>query len=231
MKHARIAIAAAAAGILTACASPPTMTRDQYLAATTRIYPGKSKEQVIDAAERVLRLADGDDFKIAHQPNGFQATRQWLIYLVIGATVGHDYWSLSVEDAAGGVKASVNVSTSEQSVAPVATSQPNTWSAGTTPLGSRPIDGTALYDVFWARMDYMLHRTDAWMTCDASNARVKAGTVYGANDALCNSFNMTDNEPGKAKARAAAGQHASQNFGRAAPLQETGPVALDRPPK
>ncbi|AEC22239.1 hypothetical protein PT7_P003 (plasmid) [Pusillimonas sp. T7-7] len=57
------------------------------------------------------------------------------------------------------------------------------------------VPGTAIYDVFWARMDYLLGKNDKWMTCEEANSRVKAAITWGPNEALCNSFNMKDAAP------------------------------------
>ena len=57
--HARVA-AAVAAAVLVGCATPPQMTREQYLATTARTFEVPA-ERAIQAAEQVLKLADGDD--------------------------------------------------------------------------------------------------------------------------------------------------------------------------
>ena len=51
--------------------------------------------------------------------------------------------------------------------------------------GGVPLNSTAIYDLFWGRMDYLLGRRDRWMTCDEAKARRKAGTTYGLLEALC----------------------------------------------
>lgn len=51
--------------------------------------------------------------------------------------------------------------------------------------GGMPLNSTAIYDLFWGRMDYLLGRRDEWMTCDEAEARRKAGITYGQLEALC----------------------------------------------
>ncbi|RXZ42712.1 hypothetical protein EBB06_12530 [Crenobacter cavernae] len=57
------------------------------------------------------------------------------------------------------------------------------------------VNGSAIYDVFWARMDWMLGRRGDWMDCKVADQRVKTGAAWGTNEALCNSFNITDKAP------------------------------------
>lgn len=64
-----------AALLVGGCAEQQTLTREESLAMTTRFYSGVTKQQVIDAAERLFRLADGDDVSLVHHENGFHATR------------------------------------------------------------------------------------------------------------------------------------------------------------
>lgn len=182
---------------LTGCASTPRpdLTREEFLTITSREYAGVSKDQVIGAAERLFRLADGDDFEIVHAHEGIHATRKWSAYLVIAAVIGTDYWNFLVSETASGVKARVQLNTQSQGVTPMATTASD-WTATTMPMDGVPITGTAIYDVFWARMDYLLGKRPDWMTCEIADTRVKTGATWGSNEALCNSFNMKDAAPG-----------------------------------
>lgn len=49
--------------------------------------------------------------------------------------------------------------------------------------------------MFFARLDYLLGKGGAWMTCKDADERVKSGATWGNNEALCNSFNITDAHP------------------------------------
>lgn len=180
--------------VLSACATPRYMDRTEWLSVTTREFQGKSKEEVISAAQKLLRLADGDDFHIAHTDNGFHASRRWTAYMVIAAEFGTDHWLFETTDIPGGVRARVQVSTQSQAATPVATTS-GAWTATTGPLMGSPVDGNALYDVFWARMEYLLGYRNEWMTCEVADKRVRADIVWGRNAALCNSFNVADDRP------------------------------------
>jgi hypothetical protein len=180
---------------LTACVSTPTLSRDEWLSMTNRTYEGVTKEQAISAAERLMRLADGDDFMIAHSDDGFLATRIWSVYLVLAASVGTDSWMVrAVENRGSGTRVSVSVGTQVGSVSGVVTG-PNTVAPLTTPSVGSPVNGTAVCDVFWARMDYLLGRRQFWMDCLEANERVGTRVVWGDNSALCNGFNIKDDVP------------------------------------
>ena len=73
--------------VLIGCAAQPKLTREEQLSVASRSYEGVTKEQIIMAAERVLELADGDDFKITHTEDGLFASRGWTVYIVLGALI------------------------------------------------------------------------------------------------------------------------------------------------
>lgn len=173
----------------------PRMTRAEYLETTTRVYKNSDKEEVFAAIEKLFILADGNDFKFTYTEDGMQAMRNWSIFLIFAAGFGTDYWNINVQDVEnGGVRVSTRVATQSQSMAPTPTTGGN-YSAGTTPLMGSPLEGTSIYDLFYARLDYLLGVRSEWMSCDDSDKRKSNGVTWGLNDALCNSFNMKDNTP------------------------------------
>lgn len=179
---------------LSGCAAPPKqLTRDEWLNATTRTYSGVSKEQALAASEKLLRLADGDDFDIRHTESGINATRAWIAYAVIVGVNGTDYWDIRTDEIGDGVKVSVQVSTQTQSTGPM--QMGSTWMPVNSTTPGTPAYGVAIYDVFFSRLDYLLGKSGKWMTCKAADERVKSGATWGNNEALCNSFNITDSLP------------------------------------
>lgn len=199
--HARICLTALAALLfLQGCASGPRkeLSREEWIATTSRTYSGVTREQAIAAAERVLRLADGDDFQIVHNQDGFDAVRDWTAFAVIVLVTGKDYWSIRVMEQPGGVKMTVQSSVTADTTAPTPTTTKGTWVATSSPSGAggRPVDGPALYELFFSRVDFLVGLSPRWVACDEANARVDNGATWGANRALCNSFNMTDDKPG-----------------------------------
>lgn len=181
--------------ILAGCAtSGPPMSREEYLATTQRVYEGKTPDETLNAAEQLFRLADGDDFTFHHNDDALLAHRNWSIYIVLAATFGSDQWLIKAQEVDGGTKVSAQVGTSSGNIIPAPTTGGDMAAFG-TPGGGSPVRGTAIYDLFWARMDYLLGKTDHWMTCAEADQRVKDGIVWGKNEALCNSFNMKDLPP------------------------------------
>lgn len=183
-----------AAGLTTGCAHEPAMSRQQYLAMTSRYYPDRSAEQVIAAAERVLRLADGDDFKFAHNPKGFVASRNWTIYVVLAASSGTDTWVLDTVPSGPGTRVNLQVGRQAAAIVPVSTTS-GAMTATSLPSVGSPVEGTATYDLFWARLDYLLGKRPDWMSCDVADKRVSQRIAWGDNSALCNSFNVKDMTP------------------------------------
>ncbi|MGH8128275.1 MAG: hypothetical protein ACRETC_07905 [Gammaproteobacteria bacterium] len=153
-----------------------------------------TKDQALETVEKLFRLDDGDDFDVVQMRDGLRATRHWLIYLVLAASSGHDYWDVQAKEILDGVIISVQVNRNAQAVTPMPTTGGN-WTATTGAMAGAPIDGTAIYDVFFARLDYLLGKRKHWMTCKQSDERVKKGIVWGANNEICNSFNVADKNP------------------------------------
>lgn len=180
---------------LSGCAiKAPHLTRKEWIEVTTREYTGVSNDQVLDASEELFRLADGDDFNISHSQDGLYASRNWMVYVVFTAVMGTDYWLVKTTPTPNGIKVSVQVNTQAGAITPMATTGGDLTATSTT-LGGMPIDGKAIYDVFWARMDYLLGKRSNWMTCKEANDRVNKHIVWGSNDALCNAFNVKDQTP------------------------------------
>jgi len=180
---------------LMGCATPrPQLSREEWLAVSSRNYEGVTKDQALNAAEKLFRLADGDDFKIVHTEDGLYATRNWGAYMVIAFVAGTDYWQVKVTPTNNGIKAFVQVNTQSQGAMPMTTTD-GAMTATMMPMSGSPVEGTAIYDVFWSRMDYLLGKRPDWMNCHCANERVKQGIVWGTNEALCNSFNMKDETP------------------------------------
>ncbi len=171
-------------GVLTvaACATPPReLTRDEYLAMTTRSYKGVSQKKLMDTAEQVLRLADSSDFKLHHKKNGFLATRQFVGFYVIAAVNGTDYWDIDVS----GSQMTLAVSQAASGMSAWAT--PDGGAVPVTIAGQgQPIQGDALYRLFWARMDYLLGKSkDEWPTCAWMTQQIRDGHAWGDLSPLC----------------------------------------------
>ena len=162
--------------LLTACASSPKLSNEEYKTLTNREYIGVTKDQVLQAAEELLRLADGDDFKIVKSPESLSVTRRWREYVVISYEWGDDHWNVKTHSTNSGITAAVQISRRvgfSGNLVLISINHPNNI-----------IDGTAIYDLFWARMDYLLGKRPDWMTCEMSDNRVKQ-KIVGETMFLC----------------------------------------------
>ena len=178
--------------------SPPMnrpMSRAEWLAATQKTYSA-SPDEVLNAAERLFTLADGRDFSFMHTPESLIASRRWSVYMVLALSFGSDHWQVDAAPGPNGTVVRVRVNTSDQPVLPMATSGGNA-TVTTMPLSGRPITGTAIYDLFWARLDYLLGERTDWTNCKAAIDKRAAGETWGNIEALCNFANMTDDHPEK----------------------------------
>jgi hypothetical protein len=183
------------AALLAGCGTTaPVMKPEQWTAVVERDYPHVTPTQAFDAAERLLALADEDDVQFTRSETLFEAFRDWSKYAVLHSSAGSDYWTLAAREHEHGVKLVVQVSRIERSVTVG-------FPAGSTPVAnvgnmdSAPIEGSAVYDLFWARMDYLLGRRADWATCEDAKAAIARRETHGSVDPLCNAFNMDDKSP------------------------------------
>ncbi|MDP3822873.1 MAG: hypothetical protein Q8R33_15485 [Burkholderiales bacterium] len=174
-----------AAILLAGCAAPiPPMDREQYLAATSRTYAGATKDQVIAAAEQVLKLAEFWEMQIAHTDEGFNAFRQF------------DAWEIKVRDTPQGARGFLQVRSATNSTFLAPTTSIGTYSVASSTSPTTVVQGDALYSLFWSRVDYMLFKKDTWTSCAEANQSVGEGKISGPLDALC-AYALHDDVPGQ----------------------------------
>lgn len=176
--------------VLAGCATVPTpQTRDEWMAIHSRTYPGKTPEEVTAAAEKVLKLAD-HDFRFDYPPGQLIATRPWLVYAVIAAAMGTDYWKVETTPVQGGTKAVVQISRAAGMVTPSPTAYGDV-SVMSSSMPGQPIQFAPPYEVFWHRVEHQLGLRQDWLSCDDYKhaKRSKAGL-----EVLC-SVNTDDKPP------------------------------------
>lgn len=178
---------------LISCVSKRKMTREEWEVVARRTYTDVDKNTLMKAAEKVLQLADGDDFQIGYKPNGFVATRNWFVYAVIAAAAGTDFWTLEVEEKDKTLVASLYISTQAQGMSGYAVG--NSAGVVTGPVAGSPIQGTFSYDTFWRRLDFLLGKTTHWADCPSQRLRRDKKEIWGATEHICDPVTLNDDYP------------------------------------
>lgn len=157
--------------VLAGCITRPQVSREEYISMTTRTYEGVTKKQVFKAAENFLRLLDGDDFIIEYPENRINATRDWFLLLSHGRTS----WEIKTSPSIESTKVDVHVK--------------STMNASVLPTDK------VVYDVFWARMDYLLGKRNDWLTCEKVSEMFNKKETWGDDFAVCNGATLKNNTP------------------------------------
>lgn len=186
---------------LAGCA-PKQLPREEFLALRQqtinemiRTYKNQSKDVIIAAAEKVLTYSD-DDYKITqHTENGFYASRDWFVYMVISAMESIDNWQITVEEQGGDVvvKATSWHGGSKGGILPMPMSAANPE--------EQFYVSPSLYRLFFDRLEYFLNIQSAWPACAAYKSehyQYGAG-LENALQPLCSYATATD--PTKASVR------------------------------
>lgn len=187
------AIAGAMVLLLSGCVTLPKApeSRAEWDAIHSRTFQAP-QQQVSDAADKVLRLADGD-FKIDYPPNQLIGTRPWMVYAVLAIASGVDYWKLDFQPHPdGSTKATLQISRAAGVIGPAPTAMGDV-SVSSNSVPGQPIPYPAPYALFWQRVEYELGLRSGWPTCKAFLAGMDRGSKAGA-DALC-SVNTDDRAP------------------------------------
>lgn len=182
-----LAMVAAMAALGAGCAKQKLLTpeeiaaeRERQLNMIARTYNGVTPQDALLAADRVFRLAD-EDYTVSHNPTGLQAQRNWLIYAVLAVAAGTDTWNVITEVLPSG-ETKVTAMHSGQGASmfggPVATSGGGTSATGiTTPGMQNMTTRPAIYQLFFARLDYLLGKSNEWITCKDAGKLFKDGSL------------------------------------------------------
>lgn len=177
---------------LSGCVSLPTpQSRSEWNEVHSRTYSGKSVEQVLDSAEKVLRAAD-KDFTFDYPDGKLVASRRWSMYMVLAAAAGTDYWDITTSPVPEGTKVTVQVNRASGAMyaSPVVGGAGGATVASSN-LPGQPLQWRPVYDLFWNRMDYML-KDGTWVSC-TDFKKGKPQAQKAGLDALCSM--TTDDGP------------------------------------
>jgi hypothetical protein len=163
---------------LAACNTTPDLLLDEaaFTSATSRRFPGETRERIVRAAESVLRQSDPGR-QITTRTEGFASFRQFESYGFVVAEGGGDLWTVTSRDLADGAEAVVRL-------APRNGGGPAGPAISIT--GGR--NPAPLYDLFWSRVEYVLGRRADWTTCGAAESALRGrGQGLAALSGLCGS--------------------------------------------
>lgn len=170
---------------MTACTPRTPLTREEFLAETTRVYPGKAPAEVMTAAEDLLRLADPRT-QFQYRDDGFTAYRPLVVFAVIAmvtGTVTVDFKAAPADD--GGTKATVAMGVLAAGSAVMPTGSGG-YSLAPTGTAGAPPAGNHAYRLFWQRMNHLLGDGDRWVACYDTPFKLNdADAIWGSAEALC----------------------------------------------
>lgn len=153
--------------IVVGCAQKKPLTpeeiaaeRERQIAATTRMYEGKTPEEVLLAAARVFRLAD-DDYSVSHLQNSIQAKRSWYHFFALALSSGTDDWTVTATEEGNGTKVVT------QCIHEFIQSR----------LGKQVITNEGLYNLFYQRLEYLMGINQEWLTCKEAKAKYPNGFI------------------------------------------------------
>lgn len=167
------ASAVLACGLLAGCAlSPPKEARWQGLHG--RSYDGATPDETLAAANDILRLAD-HKFRITREGDTITATRYYALFAGISTQYGYDHWLITATPTDGGVTVDVQISRDADAdiLMPIigGSAAAGGTVANSSPPG-KPVTARFPYRLFFARMDYLLHRSSTWLTCSEATAQM-----------------------------------------------------------
>ena len=143
----------------------PTSYEPPRIKEDTRDYPGITKEQALNASEKIFQLADGTEMKIKRGSSRLDAKRphESLVY-----KSSWERWKVEAREADGSTYVTVSAAFDKE--------------------GSKVYPrGIGIYNLFFSRLDYMLGASKDWMTCEQYAARLRLDTTWGhENRFLCN---------------------------------------------
>jgi hypothetical protein len=155
------------------CATKPTVSEEEMKAAMTRTYEDVSSEQVMQAAEKLLKLVDESRFKFSRSHNQLKATRSGQLFTNIGKADVTAVWLVKTQEKGNSTVVTIEGGWKRQAM-----------SKGKREKVKRP-EGTAVYALFFNRLDTLLGKSNEWMTCNGMKKAIEQGEASGDIRMLC----------------------------------------------
>ena len=156
------------------CATKPKFTEEEMRAAMTRTYKGVSSEQVIQASEKLLKLVDETRFQFSRTENQLTGTRSGELYTNIGKAKVTAVWIVNTQETDKSTVVTVDAGWRRQSL-----------SSGVSSRNVKKPEGTAVYSLFFNRLDNLLGKSNEWMTCEGMKKAIEQGEASGDIRMLC----------------------------------------------
>ncbi len=163
------------------CATKPKISEEEMKAATTRTYEGVSSKQVIQASEKLFKMVDEKRFKFKRSNNHLMASRSGELFTNIGKAYVTGIWTVKTQETAKSTAVTIDAFWKREAL-----------STGKTEPIKRP-EGTAVYSLFFNRLDNLLGKSNEWMTCEGMQKAIKQGEASGDIRMLC--FRSEDKLP------------------------------------
>lgn len=182
-----------AAILLAGCAhkSPPTLGQlDNQVAENkkeaSRLYKGKSIDQVKTASQKVLYLLDPPDMKFDVQDGDLLASRFNTFYAVFSVGFGRDWYSVSMRQLPGGVESKFGLK-GEMNAGVFVTPIPLSFKSN-IPVSAH--DNPADFKLFHDRVECVLGINPVWPTCEQAKKESPDKTML-----LCDSIGLENLAP------------------------------------
>ena len=154
---------------LFACAHKPQLTLEQLdvqiannKKSATRLYKGKTIDQVRSASRNVLYLLDPPDMQLDVPENELLATRFSTFYAVFSVGYGRDWYSVTMKKTPDGVESKFGLA-DQMNVGPFPSFiQPSFRSNIPVSAHDNPVD----FKLFHDRVEYVLGIGSVWPTCE-----------------------------------------------------------------
>lgn len=158
------------------CATKPKISEEEMKAAMTRTYKEVSSEQVMQASEKLLKLVDEKRFKFNRVDNQLTATRSGQVFTGMysgGKSNVSGVWLVNTKEKGKSTVVTIEAGWKSEPL-----------STGVLGKVKRP-EGTAVYNLFFNRLDNLLGKSNEWMTCEGMKKAIQQGEASGDIRMLC----------------------------------------------
>ena len=158
------------------CATKPKISEEEMKAAMTRTYQGVSSGQVMKASEKLLKMVDEKRFQFTQSGNQLTATRSGEIFTGMysgGKSRVSGVWLVNTKEMGKSTVVKIEAAWKTEPL-----------STGLSSKVKRP-EGTAVYKLFFSRLDNLLGKSNEWMTCEGMKKAIQQGEASGDIRMLC----------------------------------------------